>query len=181
MGRGKVFPASNARSLLNPLRHIVQPPSRTVAAMSLTPEARVLEIGSGPGYFSPYIARTISSGVFVALDIQVEMLSINRTRLRAWSLGGLVAGDAMALPFRDATFDSAFVATMLGEVPEPARALGEIRRVLRSGGIASFSETRRDSDFLSIWKLTRVVEGCDFRFLNRRGLRWQYVANFTAT
>lgn len=180
MGRGKVFPASSARSLLNPLRRVVQSPSRTVAATALAAEARVLEIGSGPGYFSPYIAGTIRSGFFVALDIQVEMLRINRTRLPEGSLGGLVAGDAMALPFRDATFDSAFVATMLGEVPEPLRAVGEVRRVLRPGGVASFAETRRDSDFLSLSKLTRLVEGSDFKFLNRRGLRWQYVANFAA-
>lgn len=87
----------------------------------------------------------------------------------------------MALPFRDATFDSVFVATMLGEVPEPMRALGEVRRVLRPDGVASFAETRRDSDFLSLSKLTRLVEGCHFKFLNRRGLRWQYVANFAAS
>jgi len=148
--------------------------------MALAEQARVLEIGSGPGYFSPYIARTIRSGFFVALDIQVEMLRINRTRLPEGAVGGLLVGDAMALPFRDAIFDSAFVATMLGEVPDPLRALAEIRRVLRLGGVASFAETRRDSDFLSLSKLTPLVEGCHFSFLNRRGPRWQYVANFAA-
>ena len=85
------------------------------------------------------------------------------------------AGDGSALP------DSAFVATMLGEVPEPLRALAELRRVLRPGGVASFAETRRDSDFYSPSKLIRLVERCGFKFLSRRGLRWQYVANFAAT
>jgi len=50
--RGKVFPAAHARSLLNPLRKLVQSPERTVAAIRIGPADRVLELGCGPGYFT---------------------------------------------------------------------------------------------------------------------------------
>lgn len=93
-----------------------------------------------------------------------------------------MASDAMALPFGSATFDVVFVATMLGEVPDVDRAVHEVRRVLVLGGTASFSETRRDSDFFSLRNLRRLVEGAAALELSTsRGLRWQYVANFRAT
>jgi hypothetical protein len=70
------------------------------------------------------------------LDLQIEMLPINRTRLPEWSPGELVTGDTIALPFSDASFDVVFVATVLGEVPVPGGAVEEVRRVLRPEGIA---------------------------------------------
>jgi hypothetical protein len=45
VGRGKVFPAAKARSLLNPLRRIVQSPRAVVERIGLAPSARVLELG----------------------------------------------------------------------------------------------------------------------------------------
>lgn len=59
MGRGRTYPASAARHLLNPLRHLVQPPRRVVDRMPLHPTDRVLEIGCGPGWFSPSIAARV--------------------------------------------------------------------------------------------------------------------------
>jgi len=44
----------------------------------------------------------------------------------------------------------------------------------------SFSETRRDSDFISLGELRGQVEACGFRLRERRGWAWQYVANFEA-
>src|SRR5689334_8756161 len=45
LGRGKVFPAADARSLINPLRRLVQSPRRTVDALGLEPDSAVIEIG----------------------------------------------------------------------------------------------------------------------------------------
>ena len=66
LGRGKVFPAEKASSLLNPLRRLVQSPDRTVARMKLQEDARVLEVGCGPGFFSPSIARAVPHGLELA-------------------------------------------------------------------------------------------------------------------
>ena len=81
LGRGKVFPAYKAKSLLNPARRLVQSPGRTVAAMGLTADARVLEVGSGPGFFSPSIAAAMPEGQLVLVDLQAEMLVFARARL----------------------------------------------------------------------------------------------------
>lgn len=80
LGRGKVFPATHARSLLNPLRHLVQSPRRTISAMGLAADARVLEIGAGPGFFSPSIADFVPRGAVIVLDLQAEMLHLAHGR-----------------------------------------------------------------------------------------------------
>ena len=177
LGRGKVFPADKASSLLNPLRRLVQSPSRTVAAMNLATSARVLEVGCGPGYFSPSIARAVPSGQVFLLDLQHEMLRLVGDRV-ADALR--VQSDAMALPLVDGAVDAVFVSAMLGEVPDRDRCLAEVRRVLREGGHATFAETRRDSDFIPSDELQALVVPHGFELVARRGIKWQYVARFRA-
>jgi ubiquinone/menaquinone biosynthesis C-methylase UbiE len=181
MGRGKVFPASDAKSLLNPLRRLVQSPSRTVAAMQTSPSDHVLEVGSGPGFFTPHLAAAVPGGRVVAFDLQREMVSLARERCEALTNVTFVQGDAAVLPFADGAFDGVLVATVLGEVPDRAELLRELRRVLRSGGVLSICETRRDSDFVRFDDLVAQVEQLPFELLGRAGARWQYVARFAAT
>jgi arsenite methyltransferase len=179
LGRGKVFPASRAQSLISPLRRLVQSPEKTVAAMRLAPDAWVLEVGSGPGFFSQSVAEAAPHGRLVLLDLQAQMLGLARSRIghRAY----FVRADAMRLPFPTATFDAVLIATVLGEVSDPDSSLDEVRRVMRPGGIASFSETRRDSDFVGLEELTSLVERHSLRFVDKRGPSWQYLARYRAT
>jgi ubiquinone/menaquinone biosynthesis C-methylase UbiE len=181
LARGKVFPAARARSLLNPLRRVVQSPRRTVARCSLTPAARVLEIGPGPGFFSAELVRAVPAGQVVLLDLQIEMLRLARRRLEDAPTSHLVQGDASSPPFRSATFDAALVVLVLGEVPDRGRGLNELRRLLRPGARVLFAETRRDSDFIALPELRRLVEPRGFAFLERRGFAWEYTARFVRT
>jgi ubiquinone/menaquinone biosynthesis C-methylase UbiE len=91
-----------------------------------------------------------------------------------------VQADATGLPFANGTFDAVLIATVLGEVPDPDACVHEARRVMRPGGVASFAETRRDSDFLRRSELTPLVERHSFRFLDQRGPPWQYLARYRA-
>lgn len=178
MEAGKVFPASQARSLLNPARRLVQSPKRTVAAMDLAADATVLELGCGPGFFSPWIVRATDRGFAVLTDLQAEMLEVASGRLRDATNASYVQADAAVLPFADATFDAVFLATVLGEVPDPSACIAEIRRVLRASGTLAVGETRRDSDFIPLSRLRPLVEQQGFGFLDRHGVGWQYVARF---
>jgi ubiquinone/menaquinone biosynthesis C-methylase UbiE len=177
LGGGKVFPAARAQSLLNPARRLVQSARRTVGSIGLHPDARVLELGCGPGYFSPSIAEA-TEGLYVLFDLQSEMLQIARTRLPAGRTAGFVQGDGALLPFAPASFDAVFVATVLGEIPDQGRCIDDVGRVLRSNGVFAVAETRRDSDFIPLDALTSAVEGRGFRRTARHGWRWQYVACF---
>ena len=180
MGRGKVFPPAKARSLLHPARRFVQPPHRVVDALGVAPDARVLEIGCGPGYFSPTLATAVPHGEVILADLQPEMLSLARERLSAFDHARLVQLDATLLPFDSATFDAVLVVLMLGEVPERERCLSECRRVLRPGGVALFAESRRDSDFIRRARIRALVEPHGFELDRFRGWPWEYSARFLA-
>ena len=178
LGRGKVFPAKRAASLLNPLRRLIQSPVRTVERMALASTDKVLEIGCGPGYFSPAIAAAVPQGSLVLFDLQLAMLELARKRLPAFANVHLAQGDASSLPFPDASFDAALVVLVLGEVPDPNRCSAEVARVLVDGGTVTFAESRRDSDFISIGKLRAHAEKNGLQLSERRGPGWEYTARF---
>jgi len=152
LGRGKVFPAKRAGSLLNPVRRLIQSPTRTVERMALAQTDKVLEIGCGPGYFSRAIAAAVPRGSLVLFDLQLTMLEIARQRLPEFANIHFTQGDASSLPFPDASFDAALLVLVLGEVPDQDRCIAEVARVLLRGGSVTFAESRRDSDFIPIGK-----------------------------
>jgi ubiquinone/menaquinone biosynthesis C-methylase UbiE len=93
---------------------------------------RVLEVAIGTGLNLPfYPADTTITGI----DLSPAMLAI--ARQRAADLGvhaDLHTGDAEALPFDDAAFDTVVCALSLCTIPDPAAAIAEMRRVLVPGG-----------------------------------------------
>ncbi len=93
---------------------------------------RVLEIGSGPGHL---LAAMAKEGYEVsAIDVSPQMVRIAQQRLRRLGVrAGLVRGQAQALPWPDAYFDSVVMTFPTGFALWPA-TLTEIRRVLRPGG-----------------------------------------------
>jgi ubiquinone/menaquinone biosynthesis C-methylase UbiE len=122
-----------------------------VRRLRLTPTDHVLEIGPGPGYFSPTIARKLQQGHLVLFDIQPEMLEKASSRLKAAGLDNSETrqGSAELLPFPDGSFDTVFLVAVLGEVPNPPQAMIEAARVLKPGGRLSNTEVRGDPDFLT--------------------------------
>ena len=76
------------------------------------------------------------------------MLAVGRDKVRARALEGRVvmeAGDAQALPYPDASFDALTMAFGIRNVPDRAKALREMARVVRPGGriaILELSEPR---------------------------------------
>lgn len=178
VGKGKVFPADKAGSLVMPLRRLVQSPTKLADRLDVASDGWVLEVGCGPGYFSPALAARIPDGQLVVVDLQWEMLQLARVRLDG--CGEVVQGDAQELPLRSASFDAVVVILVLGEVPDQGRFLGEVRRVLRPGGAALFAETRRDSDFIRFADLCALVEPHGFKLIGRWGWSWEYSARFAA-
>ena len=178
LGSGKVFPAKHAGSLLNPLRRLIQSPTRTVERMALARTDTVLEIGCGPGYFSRAVSAAVPEGSLVLFDLQLAMLELARQRLPTFANIHFIQGDASSLPFPDASFDAALLVLVLGEVPDKDRCIAEVARVLLRGGSVTFAESRRDSDFIPIGKLQAGAEKHGLELAERRGPGWEYTARF---
>ena len=98
--------------------------------------ARVLEIGSGTAQLWMRNADRIPPGWRIALsDFSPGMLGEVRAQVARISRPfALTVADVQTLPFRDATFDAVIANHMLYHVPDIARGIREIRRVLVPGG-----------------------------------------------
>jgi SAM-dependent methyltransferase len=129
---------------------------------------RVLEIGAGNGMNFAHYPSTVDE--VVALEPEPYL----RQKAEAAAAGAPVrvrVGDAAAypLPLADESVDTAIASLVLCSVPDPGRALAEMRRVLKPGGELRFMEHVRSDrprkarvqerlDSLGIWP--RVAGGC---------------------
>jgi SAM-dependent methyltransferase len=106
---------------------------RLVERLGLGEQARVLDIGCGTGRLARWIGERLGpKGSVVGIDPLEERIAIARSR------GGTVrfeVGQAEDLgAFEDASFDAVCMSSVLHWVSDKAKALAEIRRVLRPGG-----------------------------------------------
>jgi len=101
----------------------------TREALELSAGERVLDLGAGTGVSTEELAR---ADVFaVGVDLSLGMLRAGR---RARPSVPLLAGDALALPFADATFDAVTASFTLRNLVDPDAGLRELLRVTRPGG-----------------------------------------------
>lgn len=112
----------------------------------LSPGLSLLDVGCGPGTISVDLARRVAPGRVVALDRSVDIVSQTRALADAQgvSLEARI-GDAYALPLPDASFDVVHAHQVLQHLSDPVRALADMRRVVRPGGVVAV----RDSDYAS--------------------------------
>ena len=100
-----------------------------VEAVGARPDERVLDLAAGTGTSSEPFAA--AGARVVPCDFSLGMLAVGRRRRPDLAF---VGGDALALPFADASFDAVTMSFGLRNVSDPAAALGELFRVTRPGG-----------------------------------------------
>jgi ubiquinone/menaquinone biosynthesis C-methylase UbiE len=100
---------------------------------------RVVEVGAGDGRNFAHYPATVSQLVAVEPEPTLRALAERAARAAAAPVT-VVPGVAEDLPFADAELDAAVVSLVLCSVPDQARALAEVRRVLRPGGELRFYE-----------------------------------------
>jgi len=101
------------------------------------PGQRLLDVAGGTGDIAFRFLRRAPGARAVVCDLTESMLAEGAARAEAQSLAGAidwVVGDAMALPFEDASFDVYTISFGIRNVTRPEDALAEAYRVLRPGG-----------------------------------------------
>jgi len=100
--------------------------------LSLPAGLRWLDVGCGPGALSEVVVTRTNPGEVIAID-QSEAF-VNTARQRLGNRAKCKVGDALSLPLEDATVDVSVSGLVLNFLPEPEKALAEMKRVTRKGG-----------------------------------------------
>jgi SAM-dependent methyltransferase len=110
----------------------------------LAPNAglRWLDVGCGTGAFTELLAERCAPSDIQGIDPSESQLAFARTR-PGLSGATFLKADAMALPFPNDRFDAAVMALVIFFVPDPAKGVVEMARVVRPGGtVASYAWDR---------------------------------------
>nr|WP_248923456.1 class I SAM-dependent methyltransferase [Mycobacterium intracellulare] len=177
------FPYPHWASVLldNPIRRALENPAVTIDAIGLSGEENVLEVGPGPGFFSVELASRLTTGHLDLFDIQRQMLAKARDKLESagYRNVGFHVGTAEAdFPFPDNAFDVAFLAEVIGEVPDQPGCLRALARIVKPHGILVFREAFPDPDRLSVAELRALAEPNGFSFIDGQENRWRAIARF---
>ena len=116
--------------------HLIQPDMEPLVRKwcKVTPESKVLDVGCGTGYFTRLLAK--DGAQVTGLDMEQPFIDFAVRQNETDRLPvSYVRGDALDLPFADGSFDIVASHTFLTVVPDPEKAISEMLRVLRPGGV----------------------------------------------
>lgn len=114
--------------------------ARLIDRARLDPGSTVLDVGCGPG---TTLALLASAGHrSIGIDFS-PALATDATATEAAAL----TGDAEHLPLRGASADAALLECVLSALPDKERAIGEVARVLRPGGVLLLSDMTLTAEF----------------------------------
>jgi protein-L-isoaspartate O-methyltransferase len=145
------------------------------------PGERILEVGPGTGYYTLDAAEWVKpDGQVDILDLQQEMLDHTMRRATEAGLANVIPtqSDATAMPYEDATFDAAYLTTVLGEIPDQDAAFRELTRVLKPGGRLAVGELLGDPHYVRLAPMRLRASGAGLTYERRVGNALGYFARF---
>lgn len=127
---------------------------------------RTLELGAGNGLAVPHYTPRVTELTLLEPNPYLRDLLVDTARTAAPAKVTIVDGDAHALSYPDATFDTVTASLLFCSVTDPTTALAEVHRVLKPGGRFLFHEHVRGYGIRAFFQdlLTplqkRVADGC---------------------
>lgn len=146
------------------------------------PGERILEVGPGTGYYTLDMAGWVGpDGRVEIFDLQRAFLDHVMRRVAERGLANVVPtqGDATALPYEDSSMDAVVLTAVLGEIPDRAAALREVRRVLKPSGRLVVGELFGDPHFTTLASLRLQAAGAGFAYETHSGNRLAYFARLS--
>ena len=129
-----------------------------VVADFLTPRLSaglsVLDCGCGPGPITLGMAQAVAPGAVVGIDIEPSMIERANALAAGSGLDNIdfQVADIYDLPFDDGSFDIVFSSAVTEHLSDPVRAMRELGRVTRTGGITAVIRTD--------WTFPFIVPDC---------------------
>ena len=109
----------------------------------LEPGMSVLDCGCGPGTITQGIAEIVAPGRVVGCDLEPGMVARATAEAEGKGLDNLSfqVGNILDLPFEDNTFDAVMSCAVTEHLSEPVKAMSELGRVAKQGGIVGITRT----------------------------------------
>lgn len=102
----------------------------------LKPGMNVLDCGCGPGTITVGLAQAVNPGHVSGIDLAESQIELARAQAARLTNVDFRVGNIYDLPFEAAAFDAVFAHAVMEHLKTPLNAFKEIRRVLKSGGVA---------------------------------------------
>lgn len=106
----------------------------------------LLDIGCGPGTITSGFASIMPEGSATGIDIGAEVIALNKSTFPVdkhpnlrFEVGNVLEG----LRFADSSFDVIFTNQTIIHLPEPVKAMAEMHRLLKPGGMLAMRESDR--------------------------------------
>ena len=177
-------PAFIGRALDSDLRRWMQPPDKIIERSGIEQGMTVMDLGCGSGAFTTFVARAVGEqGKVYAVDIQPAMLQQLEHKLARAENQDIInvelkQASAYDLPFDDESVDLVYIVTVLQEIPDRGRALREIRRILKPGGILAVTEFLPDPDYPLRSTTIKICQRKGFALDDNSGNLWNYTVRF---
>ncbi|MFW9834499.1 MAG: class I SAM-dependent methyltransferase [Candidatus Thorarchaeota archaeon] len=166
-----------------PYRSRVQPPSMIIEALDVRPGMEIVELGCGSGFYTIAVAKAIQpAGIVFAVDIQQEMLDKLRVRMEDAGVSNIipVLADAEGqIPLDDGIADAVFSVAVLPEIPDPPKALLQVKRLLKEDGVFVDAEFLLDPDFPLRKTMVNWAKQAGFALERQIGNPLRYVLVFS--
>ncbi len=151
-------------------------------ALQLQPGDAVLDVCTGTGDLANILSGLVGKdGQVSAIDFSSEMLAIAKQRFPHASNIQWIQGDALALPFEDATFKGAIISFGLRNVASVEQALSEMVRVVQPGGWIINLDTASDCKNPLFWLYFSFVMPLLGKVLAQDKKAYEYLCRSTQT
>jgi ubiquinone/menaquinone biosynthesis C-methylase UbiE len=172
------------RILASDFRRRLQPPEKIIEWSGVNPGMALLELGCGPGVYTVDLARAVGEeGKVHAVDMQQAMIDRLARRLQKPEYTDITniqmkLANGYELPFENESIDLVLMVTVLPEISDKKKALGEIHRILKPDGILAVSENFIDVDYPLRRTTKRHCERSGFELVGVSGSFFNYTMKF---
>ena len=112
---------------------------------------RLLDCGCGPGTITVDLAEVVAPGEVVGIDLEDKQFEIGRAYARERGVSNVrfETGNIYNLPFPSETFDAVFAHAVLYHLKTPQKALTELQRLLKPGGVIGIRDLENGGTILT--------------------------------
>lgn len=147
-----------------------------LANVAPTKQDLILDVGCGTALLFPHLAE--KTKFMVGIDVSKGILEKAKARVKLYQNSAIVLADSDFLPFKKATFHSAFAITILQNMPQPLRTLEEMKHVTKKQATIVVTGLRKSFSRRSFKHMLKDAE-LEIEVLKLDENRKEYIATCT--